>query len=716
MKKRAISVCLIFQLLIGLSFSTDKPDYLNSRLDVETRVLDLLDRLTLEEKIGQMKQAWHESVSEELEKTVEAGELGSILGGRTACMTLAGFNHIQKVAMKKSRLGIPLIFGLDVNHGFKTIFPITLAQSCSWSPETVEAGARIAAAEARAAGIHWTFAPMVDVSRDPRWGRIAECYGEDTYLNSVYAAAAVSGFQGEDYSAPGRVAACLKHYVGYGASMGGRDYQYTEISERTLREVYLPPFRAGMDAGAPTLMSAFNDISGVPASGNHFTLTEVLRGEWGFDGFVLSDWNSVEQLIDHGFAADEAEAARRAVGAGVDMEMVSTTYETLLEQVLSGRVSEETINTAVERILRIKFRMGLFERPYANPKNEKEAFLTQSSLEFARKAARETMVLLKNDGNVLPLEDKHRSVAVLGPYADSQDLLGWWRCLGDQNKAVSVLKGMQENAPEGLRVSQDLTWSTGAIVLCVGEENFLFGENNNRADIRLPHGQETIVRELKSKGIPIVLVVFNGRPLDLTPVEPLADAILIAWHPGLQGGPAVADVLYGTHNPSGKLTATFPASGSHIPVYYNERNSGRPHQDMYWDAKPDPLYPFGYGLSYTSFDYSGLTLSAESMKTGDSLTVSATIQNTGERDGQEVVQLYIQDVAGSVTRPVKELKGFRKIGLKAGESKSVEFTLGFEQLSMLNLDMQRLVEPGLFRVWIAPNSRDGLKGEFRVVK
>ncbi len=693
-----------------------EPAYKNAALPVQDRVDDLLKNMTLEEKIGQMMQFYSTSPNESIFADVRNGKAGSILGSRIQCMTLAEFNQIQKTAVNESRLGIPLLFGQDVNHGFKTIFPITLAQSCSWSPEAVKEGARIAAAEASTAGIHWTFAPMADVSRDPRWGRIAECYGEDTYLNAVFARAAVEGFQGNNPAEPDRLAACIKHYVGYGAAMGGRDYQYTEISERTLRDVYLPPFHAGIDAGAPTIMSAFNDINGVPASANSFTLTRVLRNEWNFDGFVLSDWNAVEQLIDHGFAADEKEAARRALKAGVDMEMVSTTFYTLIDQVRSGAVPEELIDTAVRRILSVKFRLGLFENPYTDPKAEKGAYLKPDYRSFARKTATETMVLLKNDQNILPVQGDNTSIAVLGPYAESRDLLGWWRCLGEQKDAISVLQGLQQHTPENMTITNAIDWSTKLILLCVGEESNLFGENNNRANIKLPHGQETLVRELSSKGLPIVLVVFNGRPLDLTAVEPLVDAMIVAWHPGLEAGPALADLIFGKTNFSAKLTATFPSSVAHIPVFYNQRSSGRPHSDRYWDAVPDPMYPFGFGKSYTTFDYSGIKLSKSGIKAGEKTQVGAVIKNTGDRSGTEIVQLYIRDLAASVTRPVKELKGFKRIFLKPGESKTVFFELGPEQLSLLNINFERVVEPGIFHIWIAPHSKDGLKTELTVTE
>lgn len=717
MNQIRIFMCLVLVLLLSASLTAgDKPGYQNAELDIEDRVQDLVERMTLEEKIGQMKQVFFMTDFKELEKMAEAGDMGSVLGSRTDMFSVKQLNALQKTAVKKSRLGIPLLYGLDVIHGYKTIFPLNIAQSCTWSPEIIEEGAAIAAAEADAAGIHWTFAPMVDVSRDARWGRIAECYGEDTYLNSVLGAAAVRGFQGEDYGAPGRVAACMKHFVGYGASEGGRDYQYTEISERTLRETYLPPFKAGIEAGAPTLMSAFNDISGVPASANRFTLTDVLRGEWGFDGFILSDWASVGQLIPHGFAADDAEAGRRAVEAGVDMEMVTTTYNTLIEQVQSGKVSENVIDTAVERILRIKFRMGLFENPYTDEKGEKNAYLQSVSREAARRAAAASMVLLKNENNVLPIKNDSKSIVVAGPYAESQDLIGWWRCLGEEKQVVTALKGLQDNAPDGLQITQEFKGQNDALILCVGEEHSLFGEYNGRSDIKLPHGQEALIKEYSSKNIPVVLVIFNGRPLDLSNVLPLVDAIVIAWHPGTEAGNALADVIYGKTNPGAKLTATFPASVGQIPVYYNRRKSGRPEQERYVFSDHKPLFPFGYGLSYTTFEYSNLSLSETSIKSDGTLTVSATVKNTGDREGQEVVQLYIQDVTGSVTRPIKELKGFEKIKLAAGESKEVEFEMGFEQLSMLNLDFERVVEPGQFKVWVAPNSLEGLMGEFEVIE
>lgn len=631
-KKYFILLVITLFLLNPIFMFSDEnklPLYLDSKLAVESRIEDLIKRMKLEEKIGQMSQIHTLSINKDLIKAVRKGEVGSILASRKEFLTVMDRNEIQRVAVEESRLGIPIIFGHDVIHGFRTIFPICLAQSCTWSPQLVKQGARIAAIKASAGGVDWTFAPMIDVSRDPRWGRIAECFGEDTYLNSVFAEAEVSGFQGDDLSDPSTIAACLKHYVAYGAAMGGRDYQYTEISERTLREVYLPPYKAGIDAGALSIMSAFNDISGIPASANPLTLKKILREEWGFDGIVLSDWDAIEELISHGFAADSYEAARKAVTAGVDMEMTSSTYKSLIEQVQDGKVPEQVINEAVRRILRMKFKLGLFEHPYTDPELRKTEYLKNNHIDLARKMARESMVLLKNENGVLPIKENIKSIAVVGPYVNSYDQLGWWSSLGQQKDVVTVTCGIRNRAKDKFQITDKIDEKTDLVILCVGEESRLFGENNCRSTLKLPHSQESLVDSIIRKGKPVILVVFNGRPLDLTGVESKVKAILIAWHPGIEGGNALADILFGDYNPSGKLTTSFPRSVGQIPVYYNHRRSGRPLNNKYIDESAEPLYPFGYGLSYTTFEYCDLKLSSDKIKQNQSLVVSATIQNTG---------------------------------------------------------------------------------------
>jgi beta-glucosidase len=714
-KKICYSLSWLILLLPVATFgANNKPAYLDNQLSVAKRVNDLLKRMTLEEKLGQMHQSQIVHFDQEIVDEIKKGRIGSILGYRDAVLDANSRDAFQRAAVQEARLHIPLIFGQDVIHGCCTIFPIGLAQSCSWSPELVEKVSRIAAIEAADRGINWTFAPMVDIARDPRWGRISEGFGEDTYLCSAMAAAAVRGFQGKQFSAPDSIAACLKHYAGYGAAMGGRDYQYTEISERTLREVYLPPFRAGVQAGALTLMSAFNDISGIPASGNSFTLDKVLRKQWGFDGFVVSDWNSVDELQWHGFAASQAEAAQKAVTAGVDMEMVSPTYWTLEEQVTTGKISGKVIDEAVRRILTIKFRLGLFEHPYINAAMRKKE-LSEEYIETAREAARQCMVLLKNSNSVLPVKNAE-SIAVVGPWAKSHDVLGWWKSLGRYSDVVTIYDGISKNAPKDVEVTDSIKANTDLVVLCVGEANDLIGEDHSRSSLKLPGNQEQLVIDTVKHGKPVVLVVCNGRPLDLSNINDKIGAILIAWHGGTQAGNAVADIIFGKYNPSGKLTTSWPRFVGQVPVYYNHRNSGRPRHNRYVDLTAEPLYPFGYGLSFTTFDYSNLKLSASTIKDFKSVVVSTDVTNTGSTAGYEVVQLYIQDVAASVTRPVKELRGFQKVWLEAGQKKTVTFTLTPNELAILDANMKTVVEPGKFNLWIAPDSKTGMMASIEILK
>jgi len=676
------------------------------------RVDSLMAQMTFEEKIGQLSQRVVNQIDNKLEQDIRQGKVGSVLVKLDLITGPEVRNRIQKIAVEGSRLGIPIIFGQDVIHGFKTIFPIVLAQSCSWDTAMVRQANAIAAKEASTFGIDWTFAPMVDVSRDPRWGRIAECYGEDTYLNACFAASAVNGFQGNNISLPDKMVACMKHFVGYGAAMGGRDYQYTEISERAMHEVYLPPFKAAVDAGVLTVMSAFNDINGVPASANATYLKSVLKEDWGFRGFVVSDWDAIEQLIYHGYAADSIEAAVKSLTAGVDMEMKSG----ILYQLKQGEISDKVIDEAVKRVLYVKFKKGLFAHPYTNEERVKHDLLTDENRAFARQVAADCMVLLENKNNLLPIQNKPLTVAVVGPFAKEQNLMGWWRSNGNKADVVTPYDGLAANAPSQVQVTDQASSQTDLIVVCVGERYDLFGENNCRSEINLPEDQSELIAGLKKLGKPVVTVVFNGRPLDLTAEKTNSDALLLAWHPGTEAGNALADVLFGTINPSGKLTTSFPASIGHLPVYYNHRNSGRPKSNNYKGESPAPLYPFGYGLSYSSFKYSDLNLSADQIDKVGQITVSATITNTSQTDGTEIVQLYVQDIVGSTTRPVKELKGFQKIQLKAGESQQVSFNLKATDLTVLDENLKPVVEPGKFNVWIASCSDNGLMKSFAVVK
>lgn len=717
----------------------------------DTNVEDLLSQMTLDEKIGQMNQIspWGEPT--QIAELVRKGEVGSILN----VIDPVALNALQQVAMEESRLKIPLIIGRDVIHGFKTIFPIPLGQAASFDPQLVEEGARVAAIEASSVGIHWTFAPMIDIARDPRWGRIAESLGEDTYLTSVLGSAMIRGFQGKDLSDPSSVAACPKHFVGYGAAEGGRDYASTFIPERTLRNVYLPPFEAAVKEGAATFMTSFNDNDGVPSTGNRFILEQVLRKEWGFDGFVVSDWASVTEMIAHGFSADGKEAAEKAVNAGVDMDMVSGLYAKHIKELLDeGKISMETIDNAVRHILRIKFRLGLFDRPYTDT-GAPSVLYAPEHLEKAKEAAIQSAILLKNERGILPLADKVRTVAVVGPMADApHDQLGTWIFDGDKNYTRTPLKALQEEYGESIRIlyapgtaySRDKRTSgipaavavarqADVVLAFVGEEAILSGEAHSLADLNLQGAQSELIAAVAQTGTPVVTIVMAGRPLTIEQDAAVSQAVLYNFHPGTMGGPAIADLLFGKAVPSGKLPVTFPRMAGQIPVYYSHNNTGRPYQgnetlldgipqeagqtslgntSFYLDAGNDPLYPFGYGLSYTTFEYGNLSISSDRIKPADELTVTFQLTNTGKYDATEVAQLYVQDRFGSVTRPVKELKRFMRIPLKAGEKKTVNFTLPAAELAFYNIDMKKTVEPGEFNLWVGTNSREGLQASFEV--
>lgn len=703
--------------------------------------------MTLEEKLGQLQQLDGEANGNyrpEHIDLVRRGLLGSTLNVRGARRT----NELQRIAVEQSRLKIPLIFGFDVIHGYRTIFPVPLAEAASWDPQAAGRAAAVAAAETAAAGVRWTFAPMVDIARDPRWGRIVEGSGEDPYLGAEMARARVRGFQGLDYSAPGKVVACAKHWVGYGTAEGGRDYNTTDMSENRLREVYLPPFKAAMDAGVGTFMSAFNDLNGVPASANPFTLTTVLRDEWKFDGFVVSDYESIRELINHGLAGDESEAARAALGAGVDMEMVSRLYGKYVPGLIrEGKLSPAAVDDAVRRILRIKFRLGLFDKPYADEAREQSAIMSRANIEAAREVAARSMVLLKNERSVLPLNKDVRSLAVIGPLADDQvDLLGSWTGDGRKEDAITLLDGIRAKVSsatkvtyvKGCGVSGSNTDSTNEAlsidaavraaresdiaILAVGESADMTGEAASRASLDLPGRQLELVKAIVATGKPVVVVLMNGRPLTINWIADNAPAILETWFGGIQAGNAIADVLFGDVNPGGKLPVTFPREVGQVPLYYGHKNTGRPpdpnnkYTSKYLDAAVTPLFPFGFGLSYTSFRLTNLRLSAAGIRPDGRLTASVDVENVGRRSGDEVVQLYIRDVAASVTRPLKELKGFERITLKAGEKRRVEFTLASEQLGFYNRAMRFVVEPGEFKVIVGTNSVEGLEASFRVLE
>lgn len=708
---------------------------------------ELVGRMTLDEKLGQLTQQWGGEVQdvnpvvkqakgEELLKEIREGRLGSILGAYGA----EYINKLQKVAVEESRFGIPLIVGNDVIHGFRTIFPIPLGEASCFDPRIAERAARIAAIEAAAAGTHWTFAPMVDICRDARWGRIAEGAGEDPYLGAVMAAARVRGFQGSDLKAADTILACAKHFAAYGGAEGGRDYNVVEVSMQTLREVYLPPFEAAVKAGAGSLMTSFNEINGLPSTANAWLLNDVLRKEWGFDGFVVSDWSSVTEMVAHGTATDNADAAAQAIVAGVDMDMSSFSYRShLADAVKSGRVSEKVIDQAVLRVLEAKMRLGLFENPYADPAREKDVILCKEHREAARDVARHSMVLLKNDGGVLPIRDKVKTIAVIGPLADSQrDPMGTWAGFGRNEDVVTVLAGIRERAGDavkiefakgcdvkdsdtsGIAAAVALAKSSDLALLIVGESEDLSGEGHSRAYIDLPGVQEQLVKAVQATGVPTVVVLMNGRPMAIPWVAENIPAIVEAWHPGVEAGHAIADVLWGDFNPSGKLPVSFPRATGQCPVYYNHKNTGRPpteerYTSRYLDIHWTPQFPFGHGLSYTTFAYSNLRLSKSRIAADESLTVQVDVTNTGSRAGDEIVQLYIRDLVGSLTRPVRQLRGFERVSLKPGETRTVQFTLGPADLGFYNRQMQFVVERGAFKVWAGPSSAEGLEADFEVV-
>ncbi|WP_297332608.1 beta-glucosidase BglX [Flavobacterium sp.] len=738
-------------LLLACSFSL----YAQKSSDKKIKPLnefipELMAKMTIDEKISQLVQYTADGTVtgpktginyiEEIKK----GNVGSILNATSVKYT----RELQELNLKNSRLKIPLLFGYDVIHGYKTIFPITLGEAASWDLKAVELSARVAAEEAAAAGVHWTFAPMVDISRDPRWGRVSEGSGEDTYLGSKMAVARVRGFQGNDLMAANTVLACTKHFAAYGAAEAGRDYNTVDMSERVLRETYLPPFKATVDAGVGTFMTSFNEISGVPATGSKFLLRDMLKGEWGFDGFVVTDYTAINELIPHGFAKDSAHAGELALRAGVDMDMVGGIFMKNLKRLLQeGKVTEAQINDACRRVLEAKYDLGLFHDPYRynNEKREKEIINKKEHLEAALDVAKKSMVLLKNDNSILPLR-KEQKVAFVGPLVnDEWNIIGSWAASGDRyGYAVSVQEGVNKIVTNKGRVTFDKgveivdarrdmmqaaldnARKADVIVAVMGEFENMSGEAASRTSLDLPGIQKEFLAELKKLNKPIVLVLMNGRPLTLNWENENMDAILEAWFPGTMGGDAIAQTLYGMNVPSGKLPMTFPRNVGQVPIYYNHKNTGRPYlgptdpeqkyKSRYIDVDNSPLFPFGYGLSYTTFSYSNLKLSSKTMSMNGSIKVSVDVANTGNYDAAEVVQLYIQDKVGSVTRPVKELKGFEKIMLKKGEKKTIEFSITPEDLKFYNIDMQFTAEPGDFEVTVGGNSASGLQDKFVLVK
>ena len=724
-------------------------------VDIESRIDAILQNMTLDEKIGQTAMRGTSSrdegsLSNELIEAVRSGRIGTMLNVTDRDI----MDELQRIAVEESAHGIPIIFSRDVIHGYKTIFPIPLGLAATWNPDIVEEGARISAEEATTQGIRWTFAPAIDITRDPRWGRIAESPGEDPYLGSVLARAYVRGFQGDDLTDTRRMAATAKHFAAYGAAEGGRDYNTASLSENVLRDIYLPPFEAAIEEGVATFMTSFNDVNGVPATGSRYLLQNVLRGEWGFDGLVVSDWESVTEMIAHGFAADDKDAARLAANAGVDVEMTSRTYEDYLHELIDeGAFSEAQLDELVRNILRVKLRLGLFENPYID-RSRDDVILSDAHLAASREAAVQSFVLLENHNERLPLS-KDVSVAVIGPLADApHEQLGTWTFDGDESHSRTPLDAITELlGEERVRFAPALDYSrerdtarfddavaaaaeSDVVLFFGGEEAILSGEAHSRANIDLPGAQEALIHRLAETGKPIVLVVMAGRPITLGNVLDHVDAVLMAWHPGTMAGPALADVLFGDAEPQGRLPVTWPKVVGQVPIYYNHPNTGRPPDDAsfvhmddipikawqsslgntshYLDAGFTPQCFFGYGLGYTTFGYDNLQLSADSMPVDGGLTVRADVTNTGDRRGTEVVQLYVRDLVGDVVRPVRELKGFRRITLDPGETATVEFVLDGAELSFHNQLLERVTEPGEFHVWVGPNAAEGLQGSFHI--
>jgi len=728
---------------------------------IESKVNALIQKMTLEEKAGQLTQMGLTPESLELARQGRVGSFLGVLGAKQV-------NDAQHAVMEHSRLKIPLLFGYDVIHGYRTVFPVPLASTGSFDMPLLEQAERIAAKEATASGVKWVFAPMVDIARDPRWGRIVEGVGEDPYLGSQVASAKVRGFQGKNMADPDRVVACAKHYVAYGAVEGGRDYNTVDISERLLREVYLPPFHAAVQAGVGTLMSSFNDLNGMPGVANHHTLTDILRNEWHFDGFVISDWGAVHELLAHGTAADDTHAALDAVKAGVDMDMVDGAYQSIPQLVKSGKLPMSVVDEAVRRVLRVKFRAGLFDHPYADPAREATDILAPESRETARRLAQESMVLLENKGDLLPLK-KTQTIAVIGPLADDKgSQLGPWAGDGQAKDAVTPLEGIvaklgkehvlyakgvdippfergvgagvvapappsatgvageESGKPANIDDAVQAASKADLAVVFAGELAGMTGEASSRATLDLPGDQRKLIDAVVATGKPVVLVLESGRPLDISWAPAQVPAILQAWFPGVEAGHAIADLLFGDVSPSGRLAVSWPQYVGQIPVYYNHNNTGRPTAPDRWhtgylDMSGEPLYPFGYGLSYTKFTYRNVKAEFIPAKTASAgakhqgtVQVSAEIGNSGNREATEVVQLYVHDRVAPTSRPVRELKGFERVTLRPGESKTVSFRVKENDLGSYDPQMRWIVPSGTYDVWVAPDSAHGVQGTFEV--
>ncbi len=743
----------ILFFLLAISFAGIVPVYGQDK-SIEKKVDDLLNKMTLEEKIGQMNQYngfWDATGptpkganNKKKYEDIKTGKVGSMLNVKD----VKSIRNIQKLAVENSRLGIPIIFGFDVIHGLKTASPIPLAEAASWDLKAIEKSARNAAIEASAIGLNWTFAPMVDISRDARWGRVMEGAGEDPYLGSKIAIARVKGFQGDDLSANNTVAACAKHFAGYGFVEAGRDYNTVDIGTSTLYNVVLPPFKATVDADVKTIMNAFNILNGIPSTGNSFLQRDILKNQWRFDGLVISDWASQKEMINHGFAKNLEQVAEIAVNAGSDMDMESHAYINHLKELVdSGKIPISLIDDAVKRILRVKFELGLFDDPYkyCNEEREKEFEYNQEHLKASLDIAKKSIVLLKNEGKLLPLKKEGKKIAIIGELAnDKNSPIGNWRAMVKENSAISVLEGLNtykgnkinyakgadvfkganagwqmldvnETNKNGFDEAISLAKNSDIVIMVLGEHGFQSGEGRSRAKLGLPGLQQELLEKVFKVNKNIVLVVMSGRPLVLTWADENIPAIIEAWQLGSQSGHAIAQVLYGDYNPSGKLPMSFPRSVGQVPIFYNKYNTGRPVKEhgVYWshytDESNEPLYPFGFGLSYTTFSYSGLKIDTNDQK---NIKVSATIKNTGKTKGEEVIQLYIRDRVASVVRPIKELKGFEKIELVPGESRTITFNLTDKELGFYNNDGKYIVEPGEFDLMIGTSSKEGLKSSF----
>lgn len=760
-----MKVIKVYLILSALALTGVKAQT-NNNVKMNQFISSLMKKMTLDEKLGQLNLpgagdiTTGQASSSNIAQKIKEGKVGGLFNIKSA----EKIKDVQKIAVENSRLKIPLLFGMDVIHGYQTVFPIPLALASSWDMNLIEQSARIAAIEASADGINWTFSPMVDISRDPRWGRMAEGAGEDPYIGSEIAKAMVKGYQGNDLSKNNTIMACVKHFALYGASEAGRDYNTTDMSRLRMYNEYFAPYKAAIDAGAGSVMTSFNEVDGIPASANKWLMTDVLRRQWGFDGFVVTDYTAINEMIDHGLG-DLKTVSALSLKAGVDMDMVGEGFLTTLAQSLKeGKIKQQQIDLACRRILEAKYKLGLFDDPYryCDVQRSKTEIFTPANLKAARNIAAQSFVLLKNDNQVLPLR-KTGTVALIGPLADAKENMpGTWSVAADFSKPVSVLAGLKnalgsskvlyakgsnltadsvlesrstmfgkslhrDRRPADVLIKEALEVAnrSDVIVAALGESAEMSGESSSRTDIEIPAIQRDLLKALLQTGKPVVLVLFTGRPLVLKWEQENVPAILNVWFGGSEAGNAIADVLFGDVNPSGKLTATFPQNLGQVPIYYNHKNTGRPLKEGKWfekfrsnylDVSNEPLYPFGYGLSYTSFSYDDIKTDKKAIKPGEALTANVTIRNTGSRDGYEVVQLYIRDMVGSITRPVKELKGFQKVHLKAGESKTVSFRITENDLKFYNSDLNFVSEPGEFKVFIGTNSRDVKEASFTLNK